>query len=403
MSKKRALPETLCPVPWINMSLDVNGSFRPCCKFAQPEKSTRDLGNLKTHSLEKIWNSEGIVQLRRDFLAGSRPKECSACWDEEAAGVRSYRQEFLVGRLDEEIDYGTVEPAAPRTLDLKLSNLCNLKCRICGPVASSTWLNEAVENDPDFEPGIQAERKYFQSNKITGSQENLDTFISWLPQLRHVELFGGEPLLSKENREILDLMAAQGSPEKISLLYNTNITLFSQDMVERWKRFKKVTLCLSLDDIEGRLEYERAPAKWAALSKNILSYASIGAPNIRVVVFCSVSSFNIWYLPELIRWVSENAPQLEIVFNLVHTDPEYSVVHVPEPLKKGIVTRLLRNPLSGYHAKLVAIAEFMNSRSSDPNLWRKFLEQADRMDRIRGESFSKVFPEYWKAILDAML
>ncbi len=135
------------------------------------------MGNLKEQTIEGLWHSEGMVKLRQQFRLGAKPVECANCWREEEAGIVSYRQEFLIGRVDNpEIDYSTDFPSAPKTLDLKMSNVCNLKCRICGPISSSLWLNETVEFEPDSRAFLESKKEFLLGNKITKNEVNLATF-----------------------------------------------------------------------------------------------------------------------------------------------------------------------------------------------------------------------------------
>ncbi len=408
MSFSKELPDSLCVVPWINASLDVNGAIRPCCKFShQASDSIYQLGNLKDLSLQDLWNSSGMQLLRKNFLAGIKPKECSTCWNEEASGMTSYRQTFLEGRVENpDIDYTYLTPSAPKTLDLKVSNVCNLKCRICGPVASSSWLKEMLEHNPADDPYLRDNDNYFLSNKITEKPDNLEAFIQWLPGINHVEIFGGEPFLSRENREIEDLMIDRGEASHISLLYNTNITIFREDMKERWEKFKRVTICLSLDDIGARLEYERTPSDWSQIERNLASYRKINGGNKKIILFCSVSNYNIWYLPEYILWRAEHCPELELNFNIVHNDAELAIVQLPEAMKKKVRVKFTqfieksqldsKDPVLA--EKLIHVLSFMESRSGDTELWLKFLRKTQYLDRIRKQSFSSVFPDYFEAL-----
>ena len=96
---KTILPDTFCALPWINLSTDVNGSLRPCCKFAQPEPTNEyQLPNMKQGTLDVLWNDVRFQNLRQAFLDGKKPKECQSCWDEEAAGLKSFRVQFALDR-----------------------------------------------------------------------------------------------------------------------------------------------------------------------------------------------------------------------------------------------------------------------------------------------------------------
>lgn len=413
------LPDTLCAVPWLNLSLDVDGSVRPCCKFAhQYEAGGADFGNLKQQTLAEVWHSPGMVRLREDFLAGKKPSPCQTCWDEESAGVLSYRQTFEEDRLrDVEIDFDNLHPDRPVTLDLKFSNRCNLKCRICGPLASSLYLSETLRerNDsPVYLEYLDREQDYLQSNKVTRHAQNREILRRWLPQIQHIELFGGETTISEEVQELEELIIAEGCAANIGLLFNTNVTVFSPQAIERWRQFRRVTICLSLDDVERRFEYQRHPAKWEKVKENALKYAALNESTFSVCMFCSVSSYNILYLPEIVAWWRSHCPQIGFVLNYVHYDPPFCVRHLPASVKDAIRAKLLaaaaevaawetslprrnmEHPPAA--AQLREAAAFLDQGTPSDADWQEFLRRTAEYDRIRHEQFAAVFPELWSLI-----
>jgi radical SAM protein with 4Fe4S-binding SPASM domain len=403
---KKAIPKTICPVPWVNLSIDVDGSSRPCCKFThQSEDSRYKFANLKENTLEEVWNSDSMVSLRRDFLAGNKPKECNACWSEEKAGVKSYRQTFLEGRTDKIVEFENVLPDAPITLDLKLSNVCNLKCRICGPVASSLWLKEELAQTYNegyaFKAYLEEKKKYFLSNKITDTEQNKATLVGWLRNINHIEITGGEPLLSPENKWLLDTLINQGSPSETTLLYNTNTTIFDLKTIEKWNQFKKVTVCLSIDDIERRFEYQRAPAKWETARNNVRLYIEQASQQLLVIPFCSVSIFNVLYLPEYLTWITAMKQDIDVYLNYVHYDRHFCVQVMPVELKKVVEEKLKKyikdeNPSKLLSNKIIDLLNFMKQEAKDgPKEWRKFIRVTALRDKIRAETFSTTFPELY--------
>lgn len=400
------MPETICPLPWLNLSMDVNGSSRPCCKFAQPSPdSAYQLTNLQDGSLEDVWNGAAMQRLRRDFRAGAQPGECSSCWNEEAAGIPSFRQTYLADRgISTAPDYDATTPAVPAALDLKLTNACNLKCRICGPVASSLWLREelaAAGDHPD--PYLVENKDYFRANKITHDEDNLATFRRWLPHLDHVELTGGEPMLSRENREILELIVAEGRPEAMTLLLTTNATVVDERILDLLPAFKAVGLTLSIDDIGARFEYERAPGRWTDAEAIIDRYAAMQSRSVQVSINCSVSPFNVLYLPELVAWLQgRTGPAIHLNLNLVHYPRHYCVQVLPQPVKDAVAARL-QDELLGrgrgcprYIATQVReVVDFMDGgdATADADEWEQSLAVTRRRDDIRGERFDATFPE----------
>lgn len=413
------LPDSLCDVPWLNMSLDVDGSVRPCCMFTrQDDAAAAEFGNLKSQSLAELWHSRGMVDLRREFLAGTKPLSCQRCWNEEAAGLTSYRQKFKAHHAPNAlIDYSDLTPGQPLTLELKLTNRCNLKCRICSPLASSLALSEAKlhRSEPaEFLTWLEREEGYLLSNKITRRKVNLDTFRGWLPDILQLELFGGETTISEEIEELEELIVAEGHAEHIALLFNTNASVYSARAVDRWKRFRRVNINLSIDDIERRFEYQRHPALWSRVQNNLQKYHELRELNFFMCIFCSVSAFNVYYLPDFVDWMDRHLPCFDVVLNYVHHDPHFCVTQLPERAKTAVRRRLLAAADEVEARRLAAVdspfvkaslgnqlreaAAFVASRDADPVQWQEFLHKAEQFDQIRDESFAIVFPE-WAQLL----
>ncbi len=409
-----AVPDTICPLPWVNLSLDVDGSSRPCCKFAhQTDRSRYQLASLEDHGLDEVWNSDSMVRLRSDFRRGSKPDECRSCWDEERAGIASFRQTYLGDRgIGGAVDFDDLRPAAPRALDLKLSNACNLKCRICGPIASSLWLSEELRSGMAAGPDRDAlaERQgYLRSEKITASPPDLATFRTWVPHLEHLELTGGEPMLSAENRDVLELVVAEGAPERVSLLLTTNAVVMDERILSTLPRFRSVTISLSIDDIEGRLEYQRSPCHWERVQANVDRYAALASPSIEVFTNCTVSAFNVWYLPEYLSWLHQRYPRGEITFNLnlLHGPRHFSVQVLPPPVKDAVRARLADVAADDHHPEparrqIRELIEFMGSTGRDDRRqWAEGVATIRRRDAIRDERFEHAHAE-WHHLLQGL-
>ena len=412
-SPEASEPDSLCLLPWLNLSLDVDGTSRPCCKFEREHPGSHyEFANLADTSLAAVWNSAGMQQLRADFAAGERPAGCSACWDEESAGMASFRQTYLDDRrISARPDTADLAPPAPASLDLKLSNACNLKCRICGPVASSLWLNEELKHAPEGSATrihLEANKDFYRSNKITGRPEDLAELRRWVTHLESLEITGGEPMLSKENREIIELICSDGDPGQVALTLTTNATVIDERILAALPRFGSVVISLSIDDIGPRLEYQRAPLSWAEVDRNLDTYASLASPRCQVFTNTTISTLNVWYLPEYLAWIHDRFPSGEIQpnLNLVH-GPRHFCIQVIPAEAKAILEPRLRAAAQGpwpqhIRDKVTGIADFlMSADEPDDDQWWLGVRTLRDRDAIRGEAYEVAHPE-WHAALDAL-
>jgi len=384
-------PDTFCVLPWVNLSTDVNGSLRPCCKFAQPSLANEyQLPNMKEGSLDVLWNDQRFQTLRQAFLDGVKPKECQSCWDEEAAGMSSFRVQWAKDKKisTEGIEFGTIATQGPRAMDLKLNNVCNLKCRICGPQASSTFLKEYQER---FNIKIE-DGSYWLSNKILGTA-NEDVILQWAQDLIHLEVTGGEPMASPENIKVLELLINSGRAAHISILLNTNGTLYNKKFLDLLVKFKEITLCISVDDIGERLEYERYPTEWATIQDNIKKFIELKEQNSNLfLTLCpTVSVFNVYYLPEYLQWTK--SMNIFTYFNILHYPPSHSIKNLPDKLKDIVSARLDTS-------EFTIVKNFLHLDADNQTLITEFINKNTELDLFREQQFKTTFGQWGQMIMD---
>ena len=189
----------ICILPWISIETTPLGNVRPCCLYREELPNI----DLKTHTLKDAFDSKSMRDLRRQFRRGERPDNCRNCWREEDAGKKSKRQYMLEKFKDEEVDYSSNNGVELKFLDLKLGNICNLKCRICGSWSSSKWAKEELDYVPNNKNHVA--RKWLKDGqwprKSPSFWDNLDQL---LPQVRYFEFTGGEPWMIQQHFDLLN-------------------------------------------------------------------------------------------------------------------------------------------------------------------------------------------------------
>jgi hypothetical protein len=98
--------------------------------------------------------------------------------------------------------------------------------------------------------------------------EHLENFKTYILdnayQLQHVYLAGGEPLLMKENLELLQRL----NPD-VTLRINTNLSRVDTQVFETICEFQNVHWIISLESMEEEFEYIRWGASWADFQANL--------------------------------------------------------------------------------------------------------------------------------------
>jgi MoaA/NifB/PqqE/SkfB family radical SAM enzyme len=281
-------------------------------------------------------------------------------------------------------------------LDLKLGNICNLKCRICGSWSSSTFATEELANlGPD-----QNKKNSFHYTMLKAGAWPRENPVFWselahiADQIRYLEFTGGEPFMIEEHFELLRSLVSAGLAPNIEIHYNTNGTQWPKDALAVWKYFKTVEIAFSIDDVGARFEYQRTNAVWLEVVENIAKFRELRnhAPNIQLQVCSTVNVFNVCYLEELSHWIEQQKFDY-VYWNMMHEAYYFSISTLPAEAKRVISQRLELaqvNPQDA--AEFRRISDFMNSAPSlDGEILR--MKIAD-LDRRRGTNLAVTEPEF---------
>lgn len=443
-----------CPIPWITSSVQNLGLYRLCVQ-ANAHRETRGVfiengesASVFSHSLKESRNLELIKNVRKEMLIGCRPDICVRCNQEDDSGLVSrralsrfnYENRFKELTLEDclkgtEVD-GTINPDHfhIKELDLRLGNKCNLKCRSCYPGESSGWYKEWLDTKSN---NFESSKTSVQLNEVNGhvvaSSKGLDwstnssffkELSTFAPEFNTVHLVGGEPLLIEEHFNALEGFVASGQSNKITLDYNSNITLIPDRAIELWCNFKEVRIGYSIDGIGQRNEYIRHPSKWNKIEENLRCLDEL---NVNVVLWPTVTvmAYNVYYIPEIISWqIKSNFKKQnlkESLMVMVHhplSNPiEMNAQVFPLQIKEMIKDRYrifleeeLSNLLLDYDQETrdallkrceyicKSIIEFLFKKDLS-NYFNTFLKRTHEMDTYREERFSDVFPELNEAIL----
>jgi MoaA/NifB/PqqE/SkfB family radical SAM enzyme len=394
------LPDTICMLPWISIETSPMGTARPCC-LARENISGIDLRN---NTLEDAYKSEYMQKMRQQMRAGEKPATCKLCWDEEAAGRDSKRinSKSRLKHLYPLVDWANDVPDQLWFIDLKLGNICNLKCRICGSWSSSKWAAEELAYMPaNFNKKSHSAYQWLKQGKwpeeSPGFWENLKTL---LPSIKYFEFTGGEPWMIQEHWDLLKYAVDTGNSKHIDIHYNTNATQELDDHTSVWSQFGRVDIAFSVDNVGNRFEFERYGADWELANKIIddTHFAkSADCPNITTQLCFTVNIQNVYYLNELLDW-ADTKPFDSIYFNMMHA-PEYMSIAYMTPQAKELVLDKLKTVAwksDFYQQEINNIIQFIeNGPGSDG---KEFLFNMKRTDEYRKQNFMDTHPEIARAM-----
>ena len=394
--------EKFCVLPWISLETSPIGTVRPCC-LAEEEitDNAGDKFNLATAQFSTIQNSHDMRKLRKQFIDKQKPDTCRKCWREEQAGRTSKRMHTLA-RLKHMIpdqDW-TIDAKPLMFLDLKLGNICNLKCRICGSWSSSQfateelqWLGPDEDKKSSFHYTMLKQGAWPRENPVFWSEIN-----QVVDQICYIEFTGGEPFMIQEHFDLLQRLVDKGIAGNIEIHYNTNGTHYPEQGENIWKHFKTVEIAFSIDDVGTRFEYQRTNAVWHEVESNLVQFRELRRlhTNIQLQVCSTVNVFNVCYLEELSHWIDQQ--QFDFVYwNMMHEAYYFSVNTLPESAKRVITQRLQLAQVNNQdRQEFDRIIDFMMTAPSlDGNILR--MKIAD-LDRKRNQNLATVEPEFAELI-----
>jgi MoaA/NifB/PqqE/SkfB family radical SAM enzyme len=391
-----------CVLPWVSLETSPIGTVRPCClaeeEIVDINGNKFDLS--KSAELADIQDSNYMRKLRKQFLRAEQPETCRKCWNEEDAGRTSKRMHTL-DRLKDMIPDSewSQDPKPLMFLDLKLGNICNLKCRICGSWSSSTFAVEEIEFSPIAE---KKKGLHYQMLKqgawARDNRDFWDEINSMSDQIRYIEFTGGEPFMIREHFQFLQRIVDMGIAGQVEIHYNTNGTQYPDGAEDIWQHFKTVEIAFSIDDVEGRFEYQRANAMWKLVEHNIARFDAMRMrnPNIQLQACITVNVFNVMYLEKVANWVDKQGFDF-IYWNMLHQAQYHSISALPATAKQIVKEELSSINVSAKNKlEIDRIVEFMlNGESLDGS---ELLANIKQVDARRGQDLRTFHYEFAKAI-----
>ena len=438
--------KTFCILPWIHFATRPNGDMRLCCSAnASGAGENHTVGLVKNEKGQpanfgretpmSAWNNEYMKDVRLTMLEGKIPASCSKCIAEESRGVASKRiwetgswmedgidVEELIKQTEED---GTV-PEKLVYLDLRLGHTCNLKCVMCSPHDSSQWVSDHKKIYPLFQAKelkeqMSWDRKEF-NNKWHENPDFWKEMYAQIPNLKQVYFAGGEPLMIREHRWFLEEIIRQGYADKILIRYNTNGLLVDDEIIELWKKFKKVKVGFSIDAVGDRNWYIRYPSDWATIERNLHKLDNT-PDNIQVSIATAIQILNIKHLADFAKWkITQNFKKVNlentvggiqagggiINMHLLYIPTFLSIRLLPAEDKAQVRSSFAelanwlhtnyrqdedfwKNNPYGWK-RWQAVLDFMDAEDHTAQL-PAFKEYIESLDIVRKTKFSDVFPE----------
>ena len=379
---------------------------------------------------EEAWNAKSLRDVRRAMVKGEKLEVCNKCTFQEETGKHSYRQrhnEEWTQRLGEEEIYRRVKETEendgylttpPDYLDLRLGNLCNLKCRMCNLFNSSQiekehfelrsnnryvdiWAKQWPLTSPDSGPipmdWVEAPEFWNQLN-------------NYIPKLKKVYFTGGEPTLLQSTYNFMQEMVDKGVEDKVDLMFSTNCTNAQPRFLKMLSNFKNVQIQASIDGTKLVNDYIRAPSQWKAIKRNFLALGEL--PNVRLNMSPAIQIFNVMNIDEIIKFGEEVSKKQNRVIDIdflyvVH--PTYlDVSNLSDDIKNIAFLKLQKMQGSWLYERsevtknsvdsYLNVLENERDKNWETNL-REFWDMTEILDSKRKQKFKDYIPDVYKMMI----
>ena len=381
------MADNFCIMPFVHSFVTPN-TISPCCAYTN---------QIKLNSKTQYWSSEQLKNIQQNMLNNVRDTGCNICWEKEDRGYSSLRQhsnQIYATHIDQ-IKQNNKQDN-PFYLDLRLGNLCNLKCRMCTSEWSSQIAGEILDN-PNEEWIDTPKQKIIELDNDTW--ELLD---QWIPYVRRVFMTGGEPTIIKRNLDYINKIIISGQSRNVELIFTTNATNINQNFIDIGKNFKSVSYNVSIDAVGELANYIRYPSNWQTINDNL---KKIGTG---VSLNTTIQWLNMTRLNEIFEFIENcGIPFGGIWFQLV-THPKYlDPIYAPKFMKEKCISDITNflnseflnaekynNILYGeLKQSLQQVKAFLTTNLNNVKHTEEFLKRMEILDRLRGQKLFTVLPE----------
>jgi sulfatase maturation enzyme AslB (radical SAM superfamily) len=387
--------KNFCVMPFMH-GFVTHQSIGPCCAYTN---------NPKLNSSQQYWNSDQLKNIKSNMMSDIRDPGCNICWDKEDRGfasLRNHSNKIYEKYLNDIINGITFDQ--PVVLDLRLGNLCNLKCRMCTSEWSSQIADEILSN-----PDLEWDNIPFE--KITSiTDDTWELLDNWIGKVERVFMTGGEPTIIKKNLEYIQKIILTGRSKEIELIFTTNATNVNSEFLKLAGNFKSVHFAVSIDAVGDLATYIRFPSNWSTIKQNL---SIIGQNNFGVGINTTIQWLNMTRLTEMFNFIEEyisSKPKqfAGVWFQLVTTPSYLDPIYAPSFMKEIAIeqiSKFLEKSKLFQDEKFnnILYGDLKNGLESTRNFLQNniqlekyvdiFLKKTKQLDVIRGQSLFDVLPE----------
>lgn len=265
--------KTFCSSPWFHMRINNCGTYEYCRWQVKDSTQVDYQHNIATQSPQDYFQNT-MSTVRQDLLQGKILSGCNDCYVMDKNNKVSGRQRQLLKSGIREPYFVKTLASSPMLNDfvysdqnqghtdrhpidwqIDLGNYCNSACVFCSARYSSRLAGELMKLDLI---------KQAPPTNWCDDPDLLEKFVADLcatENLRYLHFIGGETLITPAFQTILHALVERLDVSKISIGFTTNLTVWSEPVIELLKHFGEVNLGMSVETLTSINDYVRWPSK----------------------------------------------------------------------------------------------------------------------------------------------
>lgn len=369
-----------CILPFNGMQIDTDGRISPCCMYKNDYDPEHKI--YKINEYQDYWTVDA-PRIQKEFLNGGYAKGCDTCFNttnDITSGLRynitkNYRKFH--------------QTETPQWLDLRFGNYCNLKCIMCHTDLSSQIHLEQHSNYEKFK-AIGITPIEFKQFPWWEDPEIFSTVLGIVKQATYISFSGGEPLLTKQLYQVLEV----ANPNAI-ISFNTNLTSLTDKHIEALKKFRDVKINVSLDGVNEHHEYIRHGAKWSVIENNIFKLLQF--KNIKVSITYLLQHTSIYTFPNFYSFIKQLSSynirtEISTVYSQSVGGLDSMTINSVLPEEVDKFRQWFRENLNDFQD---IIAQWLDMYKFNPEAHQKFKDYVLLLDQLRGCNFRTTFNPTW--------
>jgi MoaA/NifB/PqqE/SkfB family radical SAM enzyme len=347
---------------------------------------------LRTNMLNGFWDEDG----------------CHSCWYKEKHGQKSRRGRWLEAEERYMGDTGvyennlSVKRNTIKHLYMNFNNICNFKCRMCGPHFSNAWIPDynKMKQRGSYPGGITNNGQVWsQPKQQIDVDKFLDEFGPDLSEVYGIWVTGGEPFMDNSVFDFFEKLKQYCDPAQLKVLITTNASKLDVHRLEQLSEFKRLLIHVSIDATGDLYQYMRGyNYTWEQIDAKIKLMHSLQEKyNYTLSLNGTYQIHNMLNLEEFYNWalqfdpidyMGHRVPAIDWIEHRVLSSPKWlQARHATDRIKLQALAQLnrLRERFPN-HQYFDDIAKELNA-PADLKYQNKFVTWNKQLDKLRGETY----------------